>query len=161
MPIEEKFSEIRNEDYSSISGMEIRRLGQRRVVINYNGHRFVAKQGLIDPSVIKWAETAAGDSLVVLPFSERIYSKALTIFSALSANWLKVDMNGNVFIEIPWNYKYTDCFIRIQSGYSIDEILTNICLPEESIGYNNVDNWYMVRLNKRKVGLNEQSTKQK
>lgn len=158
--IEEKFSEIRNEDYSSVTGMEIRRQGRHSVVITYNGHKFVAKQGRIDPSVIKRAETVAGDSLVVLPFSERKYSKALTIFSTLSASWLKVDMNGNVFIEIPWNYKYTDCFIRVQPGCSIDELLTNICLPEESMVCN-TDNWYMFRLNKNEVGLNEQLTNQK
>ena len=158
--IEEKFSEIRNKDYSSISGMEIRRQSQRRVIITYNGHKFVAKQSLIDPSVIKWSETVAGESLVVLPFSERIYSKALTIFSALSANWLKVDMNENVFIEIPRNYKYTDFFIRVQPGYSIDELLMDRYLPKESIVYN-IDNWYMFRLNKNEVALNEQLTEQK
>lgn len=157
MSIEEKFSEIRNEDYSSISGIEIRKLGRHHVVITYNDHKFVAKQGRVDPSEIKWSETVSGDSLVVLPFSERIYSKALTIFSKLSASCLKVDMNENVFIEIPRNYKYIDYFIRMQPGCSIDEFMTNMCLPEESTTY--IDNWCMFRFNKNEVRFNEQLTK--
>ena len=98
--------------------------------------------------------------LLLITAINSLPSKALTIFSALSANWLKVDMNENVFIEIPRNYKYTDFFIRVQPGYSIDELLMDRYLPKESIVYN-IDNWYMFRLNKNEVALNEQLTEQK
>ena len=143
-PIEEKFKEIQNADYSSSVGYEIdmdMRHWTRYIVTFDNNTFFVWHGGLWNRGKVK--EIASlGDSVVVLPYSKLAELEvAIGKMVELSLNCLRVDESCNVYLKLYWNDQCIYDFIRVQPGFTVDDVKERFCRNEDYVLYK--DNWYV------------------
>ncbi len=142
MPIEEKFEEIKNTDYSDLSGISIGMRDRQCVVVRYDDIVFMMRHRYDKPSEIRSLLTTFDDSIIIMPFSDRKrFEKALNVFGDLSVTNMIIDENANVYIKLYWNDQCIYDFIRVQPGYSLDDVKERFNLDEDYVLYE--DNWYV------------------
>lgn len=144
IPIERKFKEIQSADYSSASGFEID-MDMRhwtRYIVTFDNNTFLVWHGsLWNRAKVK--EIAVWeDSVVVLPYSRLAeLENAIGKMVDLSLNCLRVDEFCNVYLKLYWNDQCIYDFIRVQPGYSLDDVKERFHLDEDYVLYE--DNWYV------------------
>lgn len=144
IPIEEKFKEIRNADYSSSAGFEID-MDMRhwtRYIVTFDGNTFFVWHGVLWNKGKVKEIASLGDSVVVLPYSRLAELEvAIGKMVDLSLNCLRVDEFFNVYLRLYWNDQCIYDFIRVQPGYSLEEVKERFCRNEDYVLYE--DNWYV------------------
>lgn len=146
MSISEKFTELRDADYSSFHKMSITVRDWQCVEVVYDSLVMCVNHRLWNMSEIKRIVTLEGEDIVIMPIAEYNNLKdALKVFEDLSLTSLKADEEGNLLMTIPWNDRYTYYFLRLNPGSSLDEV--KVKFGEVNENYSNYDGfWYMRRV---------------